>query len=707
MLQIKFNNIFLDLAPGETAEMERKSPLFSLENTLAEYSTPIKFAATERNAKALGYYFFEQTRRTKKIFDIQVFDQHGYRFDAKLVVEAAGMNSYQDKGYASGYLLTNISGFFTTIKNKKLKELSLGGIRSYSFTTFDPTDGSGGYWQHFYDTWNFTEDYVMLPCRNESWFGSETIDLPMMNMLGEDGFILPYSPVVPFTKLEFILNSIFTEHGWTLDTSALADTDWKKLILFAAKAIVIIRSIFYRLRSFTPQLPANWQTEIYKFAEQNLTYSLGEFMPDYTISEFFYAICGRYGWVPLCDQNTRTCKLFALKEIGKGQLKDWTKYASPASDSVIGDDRSYSFKNTFEGEDSFPSKPDFSPYKIGIPVQSKNNLPGANNGFDDTLIYTFLENQYYRVALDETTLSRYWEPFSDNIYDEEQEDANVTFDTLCTTLPVYWTEFRKDTDNNQRYILLPICKQSQYEKIGIKTLMYHGKVFERKADGTAGIINYPFASSVNTLPDGTQAATWSNVFKHVSGVNDYGIINYWFKPWLNAIADPDEITRNIYLPLHELLNFQWNDKILIGNICYLIKSYTEPLGYSGMIKAVLVRYSNDITVIAAPQAIYVRLAWRNISAVSSPDPRSWKSRNDGDLYLEFFSDAAATTPLTVSNLPIGYTRQYPGSTVFNYSLTANGTETFLGRLVHDGVSQDDESITMIYNIIPSPAYNII
>src|SRR5437764_32194 len=71
----------------------------------------------------------------------------------------------------NGYVLFGISHFFQVIKDKKLRELSLGGIRRFNYTSSNPGDGTNGYWQHFHQTWSdATIPYVFQPVRNDIYF---------------------------------------------------------------------------------------------------------------------------------------------------------------------------------------------------------------------------------------------------------------------------------------------------------------------------------------------------------------------------------------------------------------------------------------------------------------------------------------------------------------------------------------------------------
>jgi hypothetical protein len=143
--------------------------------------------------------------------------------------------------------------------------------------------------------------------------------------------------------------------------------------------------------------------------------------------------------------------------------------------------------------------------------------------------------------------------------------------------------------------LFPYCSQPFSLEGGIRTLFYFGLVQERLADGTPGQTTYPYLSATRKLPDGTNAQGWSNVFKakETDGKN-YGIEEYWYKKWIQYMQYAEVKTQVLNLPLYELANYKWTDKILINNIPHLIVSYIEKLSQKNYVQATLKRLYIDI-----------------------------------------------------------------------------------------------------------------
>src|SRR4051812_23803294 len=137
MLRIKYNNEFLDIAPGSEAELESNSPMFLMDNALAEYSTPITLVYSDKNARLIGPLFFSTTAKQKVKLPVDIFKDAAYRSAGTLVVESAAITGNTRSGNASGYLLTGISSFFTIIKDTLCQDLNIGTY-SNNLTTITP-----------------------------------------------------------------------------------------------------------------------------------------------------------------------------------------------------------------------------------------------------------------------------------------------------------------------------------------------------------------------------------------------------------------------------------------------------------------------------------------------------------------------------------------------------------------------------------------
>ena len=651
MLQIKYKNEFLDIEPGQQTELTRNSPLFLIDQLNAEYSTPFKIKYSDKNSRLLGNIFFEQTIRAKQKIAVELYDNGSYSENATLVLEANTMDrNHSGKGDATGYLLTGISDFFSVIKDQKLTDLKLGGIRSYPLTSGNPDDGTDGYIQHFKNSQLFNEDYVIVPCRNELFDGnSDEGSAAWMNIDYSDFTVVGSRYRVPFVKLSYVLNQIFVENGWTADFSDLDGTSWEKLLLFSAYAFTtgyttLERSLYGGIvvPVFTPAA--------------YVSFNLSKAMPqDKTCSFFIAEICKRYGWIPITNTSNKTVRFKALKNVREGTIKNWTGYAaSSITSEYINPDKTYSFKNTFEGDDELPSSIDTSGYNLQPSVFNKHALPPPSPAYDNALFYCLVENQYFKIEIDDTTNERVWALFGDNIYDVTVADSTNNIETAATTLPTLWTQF-----SDTLFGLYPACKQSRFGKWGIRTLLYLGFVNHVDIDGSEYIDStYPLASSCNRDNVGTKLLPWANVFKHAHNGSDDGIIEYWYRNWLDTVKSPeDTVKRFYYLPLHELNDFAWDDIIVDNNVPYLVKSIVQDLSYKGRIQATMQRIVFDVIKVTDTDGsfIYLKLVLENIvTGQTLPVLYGWATTNatTEDVVIYCYKDAAGTIPVTPVNLKV-------------------------------------------------------
>jgi hypothetical protein len=729
--KIRYQNEFLDLVPEQSLEIERVNPMFNIETVIAEYSTPVSVKATDKNIRLLGNIFFDLDAKGKLKYAVEFWDHESFVYNATLVLDKSVTNRrFYEKSIASGFLLIGYSKLFNALKDRKANSLNYDKEdRIFPLTTTNPTDGSGGYWQHFHNTWDNTYDYVVAPIHNDDWYGDDAMNTlyynGFMNQL-VNGYLETFQPVVIQPRVSYIMRKLIEENGWQFDDSAMAGTGWDRLFLFNPVPIQ------YYVFAFSPLMFTQLQIQLATYIS-----------PELSCSDLFFELCKHYGWIPHCDTDAEVIKLVPLKQGSAGIERDYTKYAADeVSNDFSGVVKTFSFKNTFPSNDSAIDNVDLSSYSKGTPVFAVADLPFPSGNYDTVIIFVYVENKYYKIDLNTTTNLREWVVASDNIYDSEIPDNVETVESKVTTLPMYRTQYRVN-DTLKYYMFVPYCKQSQFKDWGIRTLLYLGMAYEEKEDGTAGTYQYPQLSSIRCLHDGTEVAAFSNVFNHTNpntGV-DLGIIPYWFRSWTDLVSSAEINEEKILLPIHKLRDLRWNDTILLFNIPYLIKSYIEPRPYNDFIVAKLQR-------LVAPAAstgvvggkVYVKLYQENvITGQSAVNPylipgTTYQNELSGlttaELVVKFYSDAAGTKQIfvpkitikwkyvhtwntivnpavyldkTYSNLKQGKYADFIGNTKIElaYSSVWNPSSPYIGAMPFDGNHLN------IYTIEPSADYEII
>lgn len=683
MIGIKVNGRFLDLRPGSSSEIERKSPFFAIDDYASETTTDaLVFPYTQNNAVALDLPYQYFSERKKKTIEAEHYDGNSFRGPCTLIIETGKLNINNiEATEISGYIVYSISHFFQFIKGKKLRDLTLGGVRTFNWTTNVPDDGSNGFWQHCHKTW--TDDsipYVFAPIRDEGYIPFDTIDAPdFINGLNNDGKLRDHyrNPIVPMIRIPYLFEQIFKEHGFDVDFTGINDVEWKKLILESTIGIEW-QDIGYDINEFG-------QGHNFYTHKSQISFSLHDHVPQQqTISDFLVQWFFRYGIAPVFSLVSRKAYMVAVKELRGSPLKDWTRFAEPDIDSSFNEDKKiFAFTNEIDSNDQFPSAPDFSGIKFTPPSFTIHHVPDPASTLEGQVVYCWLENQWYQAQLDDTSNRYEWKIFADNIYSEEPEGATDTIATTISTLPVYLTKYRT-VGPTDYYAVFPMIKQEKGKPFGYRTLIYHGMVKELTEDLAAGVISYPYASSIRQQPGNFASLTWSNVYRHkeFGGTvfeKDFGIIQYWWQDFLHILQQGEDDVFKLWLPLHELLQFRWSDRILIQNLPYLVKSIIEPVPYLGFVQATLrrippVREAAAVVVIPGGGStgtggstggsgnitvIYAKIEAINIHPGVSA---GMVDASRCDIRVILFEDAAGTVPFTPTT---------PVSVLVSITLTEN------------------------------------
>lgn len=707
MFAIKVNGRFLDLKPGSSVEIERKSPFFAINDYAIDITTDtIAFQFSPNNAIALGLPYQFYSLRTMKKFAAEHYDGETFRGQCTLVIESATLDlNNVEAGVINGYVLYGISQFFHEIEGKLLSELTLGGVRTFNWTTNDPTDGSDGFWQHIHATWtDDTIPYVFAPIRDETWLGDQ---VEWLNELGDDG-LMKYdftNPIVPLIRTRYLIEQIFKEHGWSVDFSGLNDSDWERMVWVSLRDI-----------GWAPPLGGLEPNAV-------VTFSLGDHVPrKKTISDFLIQLFNRYGWAPVFSIMNKHCRLVAANTLGSGTRVDWTRYAAPNFPSDFNQDKKvFSFVNDIDEKDTYPSAPDFTGKRFGLPSPSRRALPPPTAFDYGELRFCFQENQWFEVKFDEITSSLEWFLAGDNIYNEEPEGTTDTFETTISTLPVFLTRYREDSGTDY-YAYFPFMLQSRDTEWGYRSLFYLGMCRELDVDGNAGLIDIPTASPLLVDHLGNKITGWSNVYRHVettsSIIQDWGIIEKWFANFTRVLNNGEEPNIMLQLPLMELYNFSWDNVVLIQNIRFVVQSIVEPLPYTGIVKALLKRLvtPNEIINVGAARRVYAHLSIINIrdDYFGTGPFGGYDNYKSCDVQVDLYADAAGTIPYTPSSpLAIIITIEttytfYPGLV---YSGNDNQSVSAQSQLVYTRVMKSGDgtgffsgnSTTLNYILAPDPA----
>ena len=231
-----------DLPANFVLELERKNPFFS---KIGEKSIPVTLPLTPNNIRIIGYNKVDA--RNKPVTSLDVLIEDGVtRLVAKQIIHKTSKEGISTTFYP------NIGAFWTTIKDKKLKDV----MANYSYT-------SQTFMADFQNSMKVTSnfDFIVFPvaCNNgsDNFFilnQTENVDSEGTPYLigrrsrtiqeGDKSTIVPIGyGITPFLRLHSVLTKAIAHFGYTLENNFLANEQFKNLCLLnnCADTVVINR----------------------------------------------------------------------------------------------------------------------------------------------------------------------------------------------------------------------------------------------------------------------------------------------------------------------------------------------------------------------------------------------------------------------------------------------------------------------------------
>lgn len=598
MLGIKINNGFLDIPSGVLMELQRNNPMLSTDEIEGEYSFPISVRYTENNYRLFQFVGNWYKVNSKYTVDAEIYDNGQLRYTGKLVIINHTGNLLNPETLTWNVTIyLNSSSFMQDIRDVYLKDIDLGGDRSFPFTGYDIDDDSGGFWQHIHEARTPNAfPYTFYPVKNPSWKPEEPRWNPdyagWMNRLNDDGNF-QYDPdgvdnrpnifnIVPSIYVKYILERIAAHKGWKLTGDMLNDTGFNKLTQVGTRAIEWIER-----RSFAPteSIPSLWFSYTLK---DEIIFNLKDFVPqNITCEQYLINLKNRLGLKIDFDSISKTLSINPLKLTIYNQAKDWSKYAlTPYIVDYKETVNKYSLINNIDSDDTFPLSANIDPSKTIAAVENQSMLPAPADTADGAICYSYKENIYWINEWDEDIHSYKWNLLSHNIGNREVADANKTFTSDFSTMPTIPQVIRPGVK-----ALIPTCDKQgnhaafkEYTEWAVRLLFYHGMVNDE--DGQP----YPYASCHSSDNEGNNDLTpWSLPYERRYADLNNGVYDYFFKDYLSYIQKDDVRTMVFALPVHELLTYSWADRIRINNAEFIAESYKEIVPYKGLVEFKLKR----------------------------------------------------------------------------------------------------------------------
>jgi len=591
MLGIKINGEFLSLAPNTFLELEQANPFLQFQDEISgQFSLPFEVDASPRNLRLLNYAGIIQNKIDNKGIDAEMYDNGLQVSVGKIKIEKPthNLNRTAD-GTISCYYLTGSSSFYQDIKDKKLKDIDVGGVRTFpwddpSILNFLP-DGAG-FWGHIHDVIDAdinAYDYAFYPVINKGFlnvFGDSEL---LNNMIWDPGDARIYfnklttdhkdiNLIVPFPYLHYVLKQAVEFVGWKIEGDILSDADFLKITIINFLAIdwgVYPGGVF----------PV--------FGHPFVNFNLQNHLPDMTIAEFLIALKNRFGWWYDFDKVSKKIRIKKLSAVTNTAIKDFTKYASPVVVKKINQtDKIYALTQRFAG-DYADGQPDFTNVNLQGSVETIADLPAVTDSNYGHVYLVRLENNFYINALDETDNTLKWMFFTYNIWDYLPANHTEEINTACVTLG---SEKYVDSLNYQDF--LPRidavgAKDRSGDDTGLSSLIvlfYHGQKDNANGDPLC------YASSHIYDEAGNKIADWSLAYKceELDGTQ-VGLYDLNWKPLLDLLKSAEELEATLYLPLDEYLKLDFGNRLIIAGVKMFILQLKPKIPYAKTIAIETVR----------------------------------------------------------------------------------------------------------------------
>jgi hypothetical protein len=583
VINIKINSEYLVLPPNTQIQRERQSPFFlslgsGKDGIPGEVSYPFNLPLNDRNMRLLGYSDHLPAIR-QKIFDQILFDDINQVSGGKLQMRDTTMSlNAANLGQQQCNLLCNSSAFFKLIEKKKLKDLTLGGARTFAWDGYNVTSGTG-FWKHCHDTWEYENcddgDYVFFWVASANYGGySIGPNSPEWNVTDNRFKIAPYynvTSVCPHIYMAYILRCCFTEFGYSINGKILEDEMFKKICMLSFTGVywsqLDDRGTYYEPDPLS-----------------SVTINLAEHVPqDITIGEFLVELCK---FLPLgfeIDDNSRTCTIKTLGQPSEpSRLKDVTAMVSPnitaGQSDTTGRAKVWGIRRNFNTDQLAGGVADLANINFS-PGREQDWLPLP------TLV---LGGEAYRLVFDNGYYAKFQDGgvyetirMGDNLGSYEPADATDFIETNIA--PV---SNRSGTELSGQF-QIPHCYvegnwNSKPEKsvFGIHVCFYHGKNFPFE-NNPAKLCTYASSTNNKWVVGGSGSpvpeinGTWSMAYE----LGTYGMYDYWWKEWLKILGEQETLKARLLLPITDYLKLKWGDELLIENTSYILKKISEVLPY--------------------------------------------------------------------------------------------------------------------------------
>lgn len=430
------------------------------------------------------------------------------------------------------------------LKSTKLSELS--NLETHSFANV------AAVLTHAKDTADnpLNHNHLFCPVYNPDFFDEETDPDPDDNNVYKNfqnyydttgqAFIsdAEHKAAMPFIRLDYVLDKIIDEIGYTFVNGFQSTDELKQLYLYNNKSIYSGDDWALDF-DYVNHLPAMKATDLFKFVAR--TFNQGVFT----------------------DVFNKEVEYKPMKDVlASSPVHDWTDKAGGYTTSPIGDVPEY-FGYDTDSNDNIFSTYEYEEIPFFIEVENYSDLP--TSGLNFNWYYVRSRNTFYFVS----TLggSQQISQVKKMFRREKTTHEGAPFEAKVVPLFQRWP-----SSGALGYV--PECRINGESKLTKARLFFYRGQYQ---GGDSN--NYPFAT--NSIYD-WQENTVSGAEHSLLWNGDKGLANTWFKNYIAFLDTSKPVSRKIDLHITDLLNFSFADKVRITNYNYFVYSIKLSFGQTGL-----------------------------------------------------------------------------------------------------------------------------
>ena len=403
MIDLRINNVSLDLPQGFTFSITRTSNLFEFETWQGDISTSFSLPASSQNKALLNNpqvigasYFFDYV-------SCNIFYAGALLYTGSLVITKADENVFEC------HFIVGLGEFARLTKDKQLKGDYYGGTK-----TVDPN-------QIYYNS--DVDEWALFPTWNESFDNSEALGfynflqnfrssdaLRFLNgsddvLIGSDLF--KYA-ITPFPYVATVSEGIFKSFGFNVQENYIRqDAELKTLCMynnfdihnFTLQYSSDTRNLSTSRRATTT---ATAITAFQSIRDRNATtFTLQECLPDVSIHKFLFAIASTFNIAYVFDDWRNVRILRRQNIIADKNFENITRFVNKDSIKIDYYEGTEGFHIVHKPSEADQDAQDFIDIEEFIHLWIQNiftatQLSGITNPLDSEVVFSTTEDWFYQ-----------------------------------------------------------------------------------------------------------------------------------------------------------------------------------------------------------------------------------------------------------------------------------------------------------------------